>query len=620
MTGTHRLASRARNLALACVAAVVLCLIARATLFDDQLDGTAIDDDSIASLLARLRSESDRGTLSAAAIVRNGTLVCALALMNAFGDDRIAALEACPLPLVVHALGGAALVARVLPSRCRDSAAWRQLPLPASVAVTPRCLAKLRVATNADAGRADATVEAALQRLIDGAGIGSAGDDDAHEAAALSAADAEAHRWLAAVRKAIAPRCGRLLPIAIGVPRGFVRRRALPVARRLFGFMPLLPGPHPHAHGPYVLDTLHDEWLLRALYERSLFAFTHNRGGWDSFRHYEILAAGAVPYFADLRVAPTYAVPHLPRALLDLPLSGAVAAVRHVGLVTGATHPLDPERFPYFYREGEAHINFRRPGTVRADVLDAAQLESLADALLAFTRARLTTDVVARYVVAGATATAEASASGARRRASGACLVVSDFAYDYVTLTMLHGLASCGDVDDGGGCASVTFVGKNLSAALFAFDRRVVNSVGDMERERSRAFTGCYGGCFGHTHRVRRACRGRVRFVPTRREDPDVLAGIARGDFRVGIFTYVAPEAAVPVATQRLAAMGDAERQEALLARLHPYYAALRQARVPTAFVDGTDAEVVPARVVRALTSMPNTTVFVRELTEEHCT
>src|SRR5688572_9949738 len=35
-------------------------------------------------------------------------------------------------------------------------------------------------------------------------------------------------------------------------------------------------------------------------YQRSYFAITCKKGGWDCMRHYEILANGCIPYFIDI--------------------------------------------------------------------------------------------------------------------------------------------------------------------------------------------------------------------------------------------------------------------------------------------------------------------------------
>lgn len=48
-------------------------------------------------------------------------------------------------------------------------------------------------------------------------------------------------------------------------------------------------------------------------YGHSYFGFTERRGGWDRVRHYEILAAGAIPYFDGLAHCPPQTMPWLPK-------------------------------------------------------------------------------------------------------------------------------------------------------------------------------------------------------------------------------------------------------------------------------------------------------------------
>ena len=58
------------------------------------------------------------------------------------------------------------------------------------------------------------------------------------------------------------------------------------------------------------------ERAYRRMYQRSRYAETQKKNGWDAYRHVEILANGAVPSFPALDDAPALAVPHLPRAAL----------------------------------------------------------------------------------------------------------------------------------------------------------------------------------------------------------------------------------------------------------------------------------------------------------------
>jgi hypothetical protein len=51
-------------------------------------------------------------------------------------------------------------------------------------------------------------------------------------------------------------------------------------------------------------------------YQRSLFAITRKKAGWDCMRHLEILANGAIPYFLDLERCPEKTLYLYPKALL----------------------------------------------------------------------------------------------------------------------------------------------------------------------------------------------------------------------------------------------------------------------------------------------------------------
>ncbi|MDE3045947.1 MAG: hypothetical protein KGJ02_04815 [Verrucomicrobiota bacterium] len=51
-------------------------------------------------------------------------------------------------------------------------------------------------------------------------------------------------------------------------------------------------------------------------YQRSYFAVTKKKGGWDCMRHYEILANGCIPYFLDLEECPSKTMTLLPKKLI----------------------------------------------------------------------------------------------------------------------------------------------------------------------------------------------------------------------------------------------------------------------------------------------------------------
>lgn len=57
-----------------------------------------------------------------------------------------------------------------------------------------------------------------------------------------------------------------------------------------------------------------DEYLQG--YRRSYFAETRKKGGWDCLRHYEIMAAGCIPFFENLENCPSRTLVTLPKDLL----------------------------------------------------------------------------------------------------------------------------------------------------------------------------------------------------------------------------------------------------------------------------------------------------------------
>ena len=51
-------------------------------------------------------------------------------------------------------------------------------------------------------------------------------------------------------------------------------------------------------------------------YNRSFFAVTCKKAGWDCLRHYEILMCGCIPYFIDLSQCPVNTLKHFPKETL----------------------------------------------------------------------------------------------------------------------------------------------------------------------------------------------------------------------------------------------------------------------------------------------------------------
>ncbi len=86
-------------------------------------------------------------------------------------------------------------------------------------------------------------------------------------------------------------------------------RPLLPLELKTRPFSALIPG----VPATYVYAT---ETAYYDQYAASYYAFTWKKAGWDCMRHYEILAAGALPYFVDLAAAPPDVMPGFPRDLV----------------------------------------------------------------------------------------------------------------------------------------------------------------------------------------------------------------------------------------------------------------------------------------------------------------
>jgi hypothetical protein len=60
----------------------------------------------------------------------------------------------------------------------------------------------------------------------------------------------------------------------------------------------------------------HDEGSYLGGYATSYFALTTEKAGWDCLRHYEILLAGAVPYFSNVHDLPSGTLHYWPIELV----------------------------------------------------------------------------------------------------------------------------------------------------------------------------------------------------------------------------------------------------------------------------------------------------------------
>ncbi len=107
--------------------------------------------------------------------------------------------------------------------------------------------------------------------------------------------------WLNAVR---AYEAAGVWPISFSYPRP----ASAPSNNSSGTMCPVFPG-----HSYAFIDG--DDYIKT--YARYRFALTHKKGGWDCFRHLEILYSGAVPYMPDAGLIPEFTMVHYPKRLFS---------------------------------------------------------------------------------------------------------------------------------------------------------------------------------------------------------------------------------------------------------------------------------------------------------------
>jgi hypothetical protein len=101
-----------------------------------------------------------------------------------------------------------------------------------------------------------------------------------------------------------------------------------------------------------------------AEYQKSYFATTTKKAGWDCMRHYEIIANACIPYFPDIESCPPLTMALLPKDLLI---------------------------------EGNALYKVFITNSIRPEILDKYNI--LVNKFLEYTRSNLTTTSIARYIL-----------------------------------------------------------------------------------------------------------------------------------------------------------------------------------------------------------------------------
>jgi hypothetical protein len=97
-----------------------------------------------------------------------------------------------------------------------------------------------------------------------------------------------------------------IYPISFSVPREMIVD-SIPEKTKVLATC--IPG----KHDTYVFENETDYYQD---YRNSMFALTTKKGGWDCYRHYEILANGCIPVFPDLIHCPALTMTTFPRKLI----------------------------------------------------------------------------------------------------------------------------------------------------------------------------------------------------------------------------------------------------------------------------------------------------------------
>lgn len=103
-----------------------------------------------------------------------------------------------------------------------------------------------------------------------------------------------------------------LRPIQFGIPQ----EKIVKPTDKSFDVAPLIPvnqSIDPSYMSTYTYDNEED---YNEMYQKSYFGLTSKKGGWDTFRHYEILANGCIPWFCDIENCPKNCLHKWPKDLL----------------------------------------------------------------------------------------------------------------------------------------------------------------------------------------------------------------------------------------------------------------------------------------------------------------
>lgn len=177
-------------------------------------------------------------------------------------------------------------------------------------------------------------------------------------------------------------------PISFAFPREKARGCRY-LERKKNDIAPLIPvnqSIDPSYMSTYIYD---DEDSYYKMYEDSAFALTSKKGGWDTLRHYEIIANGCLPIFVDIDNCPEYTLWNFPKHLCKevLRLQGFNLNIKGQGF----------KRVRYL--ENCSYIDKNNPGYISDRQLIEEKYHDLQFEMFHYLLEKLTTDKLAQYVL-----------------------------------------------------------------------------------------------------------------------------------------------------------------------------------------------------------------------------
>ena len=177
----------------------------------------------------------------------------------------------------------------------------------------------------------------------------------------------------------------KILPISFAIPKFKILKEINYNPQNILA--PLIPG----RLSTYIYD---NENSYYEMYQKSIFALTYKKAGWDCLRHYEILMNGCIPLFLDIKNCPKDTISTLPKKKL-------INLIDHYHKIFSFYNP-----FKIFKKK---HLSFQRilklfkfnfkKNNLDLFLKENAEVFEFKKDLLDYTKKNLTTEILAKYTL-----------------------------------------------------------------------------------------------------------------------------------------------------------------------------------------------------------------------------